>query len=322
MRFSRSFAFALALAALASLARPAAAQVVVGTPDWSTENRGNRATDVINRQDCLADATIDFDTTISGTTGNFELWAGAGCEDDMERGPNGSCIRVGTGSTTDRKVTVRVQDLVRPLNAADDGTEATCDTGAGEGLQERSLFFLVINTGDNEVVAQGTPWAFEYDILPPAPPTMVTAASGEASLNVELEAPGDADLDNYRFYCAVADSDCSAAALAPEEYPDETTFCGTLDAQGSASGATDSDLANGTLYAVGVASQDTSGNIGKLSGLACGTPLEVTGFFEAYRAAGGQAGGGFCGFAVARGNQSALAGALLLGALALWRRRR
>jgi hypothetical protein len=93
-------------------------------------------------------------------------------------------------------------------------------------------------------------------------------------------------------------------------------------AQGAGSGKTDDELQNNMLYAVGVASTDAFGNVGVLSNVACGTPQDVTGFYEAYRAAGGQAGGGFCSFARPRRADMAFAGLLLLGAVVLWRRRR
>jgi hypothetical protein len=95
--------------------------------------------------------------------------------------------------------------------------------------------------------------------------------------------------------------------------------CGSASAgatQGEATG-----LQNGLNYAVAVATVDTLGNVGPLSEIECGTPRPVTDFFEAYRDAGGDAGGGFC--AIGHSRQS---GALvfMLGALVMWivRRRR
>jgi len=59
-----------------------------------------------------------------------------------------------------------------------------------------------------------------------------------------------------------------------------------------------------------------------LSGLACGTPRDVTGFYEAYTEAGGQAGGGYCTFAPAHRDALWTGAALLLAAGAFWRRRK
>lgn len=55
-------------------------------------------------------------------------------------------------------------------------------------------------------------------------------------------------------------------------------------------------LENGQLYACGVAGVDSQGNVGVLSAIDCGIPEELTDFYEAYRQAGGQGGGGFCAF--------------------------
>jgi len=55
-----------------------------------------------------------------------------------------------------------------------------------------------------------------------------------------------------------------------------------------------SPLANLTEYAVAVAAVDRFGNVGALSPVYCETPEPTEDFWQAYRAAGGQAGGGVC----------------------------
>jgi hypothetical protein len=85
---------------------------------------------------------------------------------------------------------------------------------------------------------------------------------------------------------------------------------------------TSMSLKNGVRYAVAVTLADGVGNESVLSNVACGSPAEVTGFFEAYRAAGGQGGGGFCSFAPARRAAVPLGLALLFVGAALSRRRR
>lgn len=59
-------------------------------------------------------------------------------------------------------------------------------------------------------------------------------------------------------------------------------------------------LVNGVAYNVAVAATDTYQNTGTLSSLACNVPQPVNGFFKAYRAAGGQGGGGYCSFSQKR----------------------
>jgi hypothetical protein len=84
-----------------------------------------------------------------------------------------------------------------------------------------------------------------------------------------------------------------------------------------------SGLTNGVRYAVAVAGVDDFYNSGTLSNLTCATPELVTGFFEAYRWAGGEGGGGFCAIAGARSRLSAAGFALAaLGLIARRIRRR
>ena len=53
-------------------------------------------------------------------------------------------------------------------------------------------------------------------------------------------------------------------------------------------------LQNNRVYAVAVAATDSFGNVGELSSPICQFPEETSDFWRNYRAAGGQAGGGFC----------------------------
>jgi hypothetical protein len=121
------------------------------------------------------------------------------------------------------------------------------------------------------------------------------------------------------------EKDCRAEddKLVPGQDPTENLVeCGSVTATGASEGSTNDDLENSVRYAVAVAAEDDANNIGKLSKLACGVPQEVTGFYEAYTAAGGQAGGGFCSFAPARRGSIAMAFLMLLGTCALVVRRR
>jgi hypothetical protein len=119
------------------------------------------------------------------------------------------------------------------------------------------------------------------------------------------------------------DPGCTSSILIPgEPAPADAIDCGQVGAQGASGGETKAVLENTQYYAVAVATEDGVNNVGVLSKLACGTPMDVTGFYEAYRQGGGEAGGGYCGFAPARqGALSALV-ALVVGACAFLRRRR
>ncbi len=114
-------------------------------------------------------------------------------------------------------------------------------------------------------------------------------------------------------------SACDFGVLVPGTIPDDTYQCGegetVLATEGLATGLTD-----GTTFAVGVSGVDLLGNPGPLSDVVCGTPQPVTTFFEAYREAGGTAGGGFCAFS--RATAPASFGALFAAAALLGARRR
>ncbi|MEZ4220730.1 MAG: hypothetical protein R3B13_07345 [Polyangiaceae bacterium] len=83
------------------------------------------------------------------------------------------------------------------------------------------------------------------------------------------------------------------SALVSGSRPDSKYQCGTIESA-IADSAEARSLVNGTTYAVAVAAVDRAGNSGPLSKVACGTPQEVNDFFELYRRAGGEGGGGFC----------------------------
>ncbi len=85
---------------------------------------------------------------------------------------------------------------------------------------------------------------------------------------------------------------CAAPGFTKGKPPDDTVQRTTVGAFGSS--ATISGLENGVTYAVAVAATDPYLNVGEVSDLTCQTPVELDDFFERYRRAGGQAGGGYC----------------------------
>jgi hypothetical protein len=119
------------------------------------------------------------------------------------------------------------------------------------------------------------------------------------------------------------DPDCNSDILVPgQPVPDGAIECGDVPATGATGGETDPVLTNDDQFAVAVATEDSVNNIGVLSNLACGTPKDVRGFYENYRDAGGEAGGGYCSFAPAKHGPFAVLLGLGLAAFAVRRRRR
>ena len=149
---------------------------------------------------------------------------------------------------------------------------------------------------------------------------------------------GDNTINGYNFYCDPApgadaakdagvfpaDSNeipaCSGSVkLVPGSHPNPDYYCGSTGARSNHGNAT--GLINGVAYNVAVATTDSYQNTGVLSTTVCQVPQPVTGFFEAYRDAGGEGGGGFCSFSRHREPLTLIA---LLGFASFWvlRRRR
>jgi hypothetical protein len=337
MRFLRPLVAALAFAG-AALVAPfalAAATVTVGSPVWSGRPSTSLELNEINRADCLAaDAKITFDVGLTGDTSGyvFQVWAGTTCTAKTSRDSNEDCNMVfESDPDAETDVTVSVRDILQeaaPGRGAGTGTEETCTPSGGTtGGITHSLFFLVINQSKPDEAPGAGQWDFTYDLVPPAPPTDVVAGPAENALTLKFAESEDDDLKGYRFYCSDAvtqdaEGTCTSTVLVEGNSPLGLKSCGSTNSKISTSGETDDSLVNGTNYAVAVAAEDNLGNLGVLSAVACGVPQEVTGYFEAYRAAGGEAGGGFCSFAPARRGALPLAAALAIGLVAFARRRK
>lgn len=386
MRPSRLFQAALLVVGLALSARPATAATLKWfPPTWANREGTNRRIDVLNRQDCLDNATATFGVQVLGASSSavLEVWAGTNCDNLANRTGSGgtkTCVQVTAGVnavSNPTEVKARLQDMVLPYDSTgvDTGTAASCDLEPSPGLVPRSLFFVVYNTGTTMSEASAMPWNFKYDVKAPAPPTDITAGAGEDSLITSFKAPvGETNLLRYHFYCSLVgasagvtntagtggtsatvgtdtggatdtgssspetggasdgdgdsgdqsdDPSCTSSVLVPgAPAPSDAIDCGSIGAQGADGGETTQVLENSVRYAVAIATEDDANNIGVLSKLGCGVPQDVTGFYEAYRNAGGQAGGGFCSFSPARHGAFASLLALGLGASLLLRRRR
>jgi hypothetical protein len=353
MRFLRILVGTLALAATSLGVTPAGAAVTVeaASPVWSARPDDDRAENLINQADCLLkDATLTFDVSMAGfAEGNlFQVWSGTTCNLKDSRTEDDDCVQVLDAIPENTaEVTIKVQDIVqKPGEGAGigTGTDATCLEATSTASTPRSLFFVVLNQADQEPLGFDT-WEFEFDLTSPAAPTGLSAGPGESSLSLEFEAPDGETITHYRFYCSDvasempadpdtsaggadsgsssnADGTCTSTKLIAGQAPPAGVDCGRKSATASDSGTTDSDLTNGATYAVAVAAEDKFGNVSVLSNIDCATPAEVTGFYEAYRAAGGQGGGGFCSFAPARRAAIPIGIALLVACAALVRRRR
>lgn len=154
-----------------------------------------------------------------------------------------------------------------------------------------------------------------------AAPTTVTVdgsctlVPNEASTSTDAEVDGEAGTEEdagFTEVCTdggtqtVAGSDCSSpnfvnadgTPVVPSAEFNAKYQCGSITGNaGTTVVATEVGgvpLTNGTRYAVAVAATDAYGNVGRLSSPVCEMPEQTNDFWGGYRAAGGQAGGGFC----------------------------
>jgi hypothetical protein len=300
----------------------------------------NFGLNVINRRDCVNDDAFIFSFQLENTRSfTIEAWRGNDCTNDMNREGEVGCKKVAQGVNGTNQMTIPVRNIVAGVISA--GIEA-CDTDVGrDNAQDFTLFFLPLDT--NGQIPEGATFAQWppanaprglYDMIGPTPPTDISAGAGEGQIIVTYDASTSTDVTGYRVYCdpppgqadAGAQTDAGNTAcfsnnlvqgsLPPE--PEATFRCGNVGSMTETINA--SNLQDFVQHAVAVAALDRVGNIGVLSDVACATPKPVTGFFEAYRAAGGTAGGGFC--ALSRRPSPATFAGVLAAAFALAARRR
>jgi hypothetical protein len=198
MRFFRLVLATLWLVALGLTAAPALAAgiISVSPPTWKNREP-DRLINKFNRKDCLDDATAKFSVALTNAPTNalFQVWSGTGCADYANRSPtsvNRTCTLVtGDLAVANQEVTIHLRDMLAAFGANVDQSEAECNASTTAGLQTRSLYFVVSDPSSNMTVATGTntTWAFTYDVKAPAPPTGVSAESGDGSLITSFTAP-------------------------------------------------------------------------------------------------------------------------------------
>jgi hypothetical protein len=317
------------------------------------ENQIGMSPNWINRADCEAGEVINFAIGVSGsgnTSYGLRAFVGTNCENAEARdGIDATCFAVAgpfTLSQPSTTVPIAVRDIIRAVRdrevaTVDGGTDAgTGAGGAGSeddgecgGLEHPTDFkisFLLLNNNMEPEGYMPTSWSGAVDLTGPAAPSGVKAGTGENTLVISWTANSSTpvgEMRGFNLYCdppagAGADSDagiaCPNTTLVPGQTAPSANLCGS--APGNASSRETSPLTNGVSYTVAVAAEDSFYNAGPLSSTVCSRPEPVTGFFEAYRAAGGQAGGGFC--SVHAGRSQAGAGVVLLSLLAFAIRRR
>ena len=313
----------------------------------STDPANDRDRKTINRAECIRNDTFTFTVTSSAPSGvgnyRLEVWAGTGCIDKGARITNPTCRLVAYDEASSEATTfdITAQEIVADGDGKEpeEATAEDCDSTVA-GVTDITLYFILVDGNDEAVSGDNSDqYAMKFDMLAPDAPTGVSAGIGESALVVSWSEPDNTDgLKGYRFFCeplggvigeggatgsaganGTPTDGCSSSVLVAGEEPPAGYGCG--DSSGTATNGEATGLANGQTYVVAVASVDDYDNVGVLSQVACGTPEPVTGFFEAYRAAGGQAGGGFCAVHAGKSRLSAALVALALAGLVVRRRR-
>lgn len=247
-------------------------------------------------------------------TGSTTSTAGTGgTADTTDAGTVGGSGGTG-GTTVTGTSTVPTGTLI-----TGSGADACIDKSGIPVVATLTVTFMLIDPSNANTAIASAPWTLKYKLLAPNPPDSVSAAVGDTLLPIHFSyvnaQANDMTINGYQFFCdpppgaidpdagiAIAPVDTglvtpscqTSTALIDGEVADPKYKCGSASISATAGNAT--GLTNGVSYNVGVSATDTYDNVGKLSTLSCQVPQPITGFFKAYRAAGGTAGGGYCSF--------------------------
>jgi len=312
-------------------------------------SHGDRPPTEINYADCLTNDSVKIALELRGTEGfALQVWAGDQCDSKPNRAPavTATCWQVYSVQPHDDLNTVElaVRDLlygrtwagVEPADSGASQGEPACELSSTATAPQVLTTYLMLVDANTDVRGFAS-WKFTYRLNASPPPTLDSVASGDRQLSATFS-PDNTDqfLAGVQLFCDPAPSDPNATANAQAVTDDAGVFTPTcspsaelvpgapaatlqhLRCGSAAKGALTAvvpGLLNGVSYNIAVASVDTYGNVGLLSGVACQVPQERASRVNATA----------CSFAgTSRDSRdrsgSALACVMALGA-ALWRRR-
>jgi hypothetical protein len=271
----------------------------------------------LNIRDILYGATVLHANGTSDTTDDAGVVTSGGSPGSG--GADGGISGSSTVSSTGGSTTTTTEPII-PTGTIVRGTDVnSCtDTSGLPVITPLNVYFLLVDGSAN--AASSTFYTTHYKLLAPDPPVNISADIGDGLLPIHFSyannQAADTTINGYQFYCdpppglaaaedaGVAPTDAGAAipvctpstVLMPGFRAGDQYRCGTASLSATAGNAT--GLVNGVAYNVAVAATDTYQNTGNISALTCNVPQPITGFFKAYRGAGGQGGGGFCSFSL------------------------
>lgn len=307
-RSRRSLPLAAALPVVLGFlsASPAAAQTITlgsvtrANPRPSTEDPNS-----INLTDCQNDEPITFPLSLSNFADHqIEFWVSntANCADRsvrLEQQDPARCTEIRTAVTPEEDTPQYT--FTAPEILAGELGDGACEDFDGSASKTPLRFHFLLIDDPDEDTSPSAVWESDFDLLGPSPPTDLRGGGGEERVIVEFTPSSATGVNGYKAFCGPAlgadEDNCEAEGLTPGEIPDPELECSDIVTGGTSNEAVADDLANGTRYAVGVAAVDDLGNVGPLSAnVVCATPQPSDGFYELYRASGGQGGGGLCAF--------------------------
>lgn len=338
--------WALAASAAVSWSAPALADSVVVLENYEIQRDYDRDSDeepqTISLRDCEANFDVSYPLNVTVTSGSRQLdvWVGPVSCIDPDRLDDDDCRNVFSTEVNANNPNIRIpsQDIVG------DGGEDCESSKSGAGNATAVLLFAFEGNNGEPESTGSYELNMSYDTVPPDPPHATGLGQGDGQLSPKWEPLEDSDVTGYRFYCqespttqqevdsgnfdepgaggqgGAGSAGCETDMVPGERPPETAKFCGEQPGKSAGRGTADG-LVNDRVYAVGVVAQDVVGNEGVVSNVLCQYPKEVTDFYEAYTAAGGKGGGGFC--AVGHGRQAnPWSGFMLLGLALGWLRRR
>jgi MYXO-CTERM domain-containing protein len=262
----------------------------------------------VNKAQCDKDAEITFRLTMLAQLPNsakfLQLWQGNSC--------NQSSSRDGEGTGTDCKE-IPVPDDWRFTGVATNesdfttGVQSICDIGDGA----LNLYFLPAeNTSDNSDVAIYGQYKLEIDKSPPNAPINVQAGAGETRIPIEWTIGDREEIANNLLIWDTApvsgsavedggpgsgDEECNSAILKEGDDYDPDALANfdsirTKEVVGNVSSTTvsASDL-GASRVAIAVIAEDLATNRSKISNVDCLKVVPTSGFWDAYKASGGEA---------------------------------
>jgi len=296
MSWSRTFALlALLVSATAGAQISLVPLQILGPGNLSTYTFGANA--------CTGNITATWQSTLTGQpASDLTFWVSQyECGDTSVAGDltldSQTVSRTIVFSVRTGTITVDTTALPFPGNQTLAGYDGGVTCGAANAeVTMRLCGSISLLSGISTIVNHASPLEIDYDTQAPAAPAIETVVAKDAALTVTVSATSDSQFV-YLEAKGPADTDFSHST--------QIVIANTQS-------ATINDLTNGDTYDVRAYAVDAAGNQSGYSDPVAGTPLHTTGFWEAYRRAGGQA----------QGCSAAWGAPLLFGALLVLFRRR